>query len=48
MRNINIRYFFVEDRVDEWEVIIESFSTDEMWGDLFAKTFKGSKFRRFR
>lgn len=47
-RHINIRYFFVADRVKAQEVSIEHCPTDEMVADYFTKPLQGAKFRRFR
>jgi hypothetical protein len=47
-RHINIRYFFVADRVANKEVKIEHCPTDEMVGDYFTKPLQGAKFRQFR
>ena len=47
-RHINIRYFFVADRVASNEVTIEYCPTDEMRGDYFTKPLQGAKFTRFR
>ena len=47
-RHINIRYFFVADRVKTGEVAIKYCHTDEMTGDFFTKPLQGSKFRKFR
>jgi hypothetical protein len=47
-RHINIRYFFVRDRIEKGEVQIEYCPTDEMTGDYFTKPVQGAKFRKFR
>jgi hypothetical protein len=47
-RHINIRYFFVADRVQSGEVSIEYCPTGEMLGDFFTKPLQGSQFRKFR
>jgi hypothetical protein len=47
-RHINIRYFFVADRVANKEVKIEHCPTDKMVGDYFTKPLQGTKFRQFR
>ena len=47
-RHINIRYFFVADRVQSGEVRIKYCPTDDMLGDYFTKPLQGSKFRKFR
>jgi hypothetical protein len=47
-RHINIRYFFVTDRVAANEVSIEYCSTGEMVSDFFTKPLQGSLFKNFR
>lgn len=47
-RHINIRYFFVADRVANQEVTIEYCPTGIMRGDFFTKPLQGSQFRHFR
>ena len=44
-RHVNIRYFFVADRVASGEVKIELCPTAQMLGDYFAKPLQGSLFR---
>jgi hypothetical protein len=47
-RHINIRYFFVADRVQNKEVTIEYCPTGDMTGDFFTKPLQGSPFVKFR
>ena len=47
-RHINIRYFFVKDRVDQGEVKIEYKATNEMLADVLTKPLQGSLFTRLR
>jgi hypothetical protein len=47
-RHINIRYFFVTDRIKANEVSVEYCLTAEMNGDLFTKPLQASLFRKFR
>jgi len=47
-RHINIRYFFIADRVKSGEVSIEHCPTEEMRADYLTKPLQGAKFRRFR
>jgi hypothetical protein len=47
-RHINIRYFFVADRVASNEVSIEYCPTGEMVADFFTKPLQGSPFQKFR
>jgi hypothetical protein len=47
-RHINVRYFFVTDRIKADEMKVEYCPTDDMVGDLFMKPLQGGKFRKFR
>ena len=47
-RHINIRYFFVRDRVHSKEVTIKHCPTNEMIGDFFTKPLTGAKFIEFK
>jgi hypothetical protein len=47
-RHINIRYFFVTDRIQAKELTVEYCPTGEMLADMFTKPLQGSLFRRFR
>ena len=47
-RHINIRYFFIKDRVERGEATIEYRPTDEMTADFFTKPLQGQKFKKFR
>ena len=47
-RHINIRYFFVKDRVDKGELVIQYCPTLDMLADYFTKPLQGSLFRKFR
>jgi hypothetical protein len=45
---INIRYFFVKDRIASGEVRIEHCPTKEMVADFFSKPLQGSQFVKLR
>jgi hypothetical protein len=47
-RHINIRYFFVTDRIQSRELTVEYCPTEEMLADMFTKPLQGSLFRKFR
>jgi hypothetical protein len=47
-RHINIRYFFVMDRIKSGEVTLEHCSTEDMIGDFFTKPLQGQAFYKFR
>lgn len=46
-RHINIRYFFVKDRVDKGELEIEYCPTLEMLADYYTKPLQGGLFQKF-
>ena len=43
-RHINIRYFFLKDRIDNNELSIVHCPTDHMIADFFSKPLQGAKF----
>lgn len=47
-RHIDIRYFFVKDRIDKEEVKVEYCSSDCMLADFFTKPLQGALFTKFR
>jgi hypothetical protein len=47
-RHINIRYFFVKDRIDNKELSVEYCPTEHMLADYFTKPLQGSQFKTFR
>ena len=47
-RHINIRYFFVKDRIASGEVKIEHCPTQEMMADFFTKPLQGGLFIKMR
>ena len=47
-RHINIRYFFLKDRIDKGELNVEHCPTERMVADFFSKPLQGSKFIEFR
>jgi hypothetical protein len=48
MRHINIRYFFIKDRIGSGELKVQYCPTDEMLADFFTKPLQGAIFRRLR
>jgi hypothetical protein len=48
LRHVNIRYFFIKDRIESGEVVTKSVSTEEMVADFMSKPLQGNKFREFR
>lgn len=47
-RHINIRYFFVKDKIESGEVTVRYTPTEEMIADFFTKPLQGSLFIKFR
>lgn len=47
-KHINIRYFFITDRISKGEVRVEWCPTAEMVADFMTKPLQGSTFKRFR
>ena len=47
-RQINIRHFFITDRIQAGDLRVAYCPTDEMVADFFTKPLQGSKFTRFR
>ena len=47
-RHINIKFFFVSDRVEKGEIVIKYMPTDDMIADLLTKPLQGEKFRAMR
>ena len=47
-KHINVRYFFVKDRVDNGEVEVQHCGTNDMIADFFTKPLQGAQFHKFR
>ena len=47
-KHINIRYFFITDRVANGELSIEWCPTGDMVGDYMTKPLQGALFKKFR
>jgi len=47
-RHVDIRYFFVKDRIDKDEISVEYCPTGIMLADFLAKPLQGRKFHLFR
>ena len=47
-RHINIRYFWIKDRIDQEEVRVEYLPTHIMLADYYTKPLQGSRFRNLR
>jgi hypothetical protein len=47
-RHIDIRYFFIKDRIDIEGIEVKHCPTEQMLADFFTKPLQGSLFRKFR
>ena len=47
-KHLNIRYFFITDRIKKGELKIEYCPTDDMVADFLTKPLQGKKFIQFR
>ena len=47
-RHMNVRYFFITDRVKKGDLEIKYCPTDEMIADFLTKPLQGNKFINFR
>ena len=47
-RHIDIRYFFVKDRIDQGKISVEYCPTEDMIADFFTKPLQGAAFKKFR
>jgi hypothetical protein len=47
-RHINIRYFFIKDRIESGDVKVIYTQTEEMVADFFSKPLQGQLFEKFR
>ena len=47
-KHIDIRFYFIKDRIDAGEVTVEYCPTGDMWGDYFTKPLQGSRFLHIR
>jgi hypothetical protein len=47
-KHINVRYYFVKDKIEKGEVRIEHCPTEEMWADFNTKPRQGRGFMLFR
>ncbi len=47
-RHINIRYFWVAERIDERDVVVEHLGTEMMFANALTKPVQGARFERER
>ena len=46
-KHINVRHFFIKDRIDAGEVKVEWCLIEDMISDFFTKPMQGQKFSNF-
>ena len=47
-RHIDIRYFWMKNRLDTHNIVVEYCPTEEMLADFYIKPLQGALFRKFR
>ena len=47
-RHLNIKYFYITDKLEQKEMEIQYCPTDDMVGDYNTKPLQGSKFKKFK
>ena len=47
-RHIAVRFFFVKDRIEKKEIILDYINTNDMLADVLTKPLQGSLFKRMR
>ena len=47
-KHVNVRYFFIKDRVEQGEVEVKYLSTNDMIADGLTKPLQGALFRKHR
>ena len=47
-KHIKVKYFYVKDKIDQGEIIVEHCPTEQMWTDINTKPKQGKVFREFR
>ncbi len=47
-RHVNIRYFFVKDRINSQELNVAYLNTSDMIADIMTKPLQGEQFRKMR
>ena len=46
--NVNIRFFFIKDKIDSGELELEYLPTEDMIADVLTKPLQGELFRKLR
>jgi hypothetical protein len=47
-KHIKVKYFYIKEKVDDGEIVIEHCPTEQMWTDINTKPKQGKVFRKFR
>ena len=47
-RHISVRYFFIKDRIESMEIVMEHLGTEDLVADILTKPLQGELFRKLR
>ena len=47
-KHIKVRYFFIQDKIDQGEIKVKYCLTDQMWSDILTKPLLGQQFKLMR
>jgi hypothetical protein len=47
-RHVNIRYFYLKDRIDQKEIVVEYIESKRMLADILTKPLQGAAFEELR
>ena len=47
-KHINVRYFYIKDRIDAGELVLQYLPTEQMVADILTKPLQGALFRSIR
>ncbi len=47
-KHIKVRYFFVKDKINSGEMVVEYCPKDRMWADVLTKPLQGTEYKVFR
>ena len=47
-KHIKVKYFYIKDKINQDEIVVEHCPTNQMWNDIKTKPKQGAVFREFR
>ena len=47
-KHIKVRYFFIQDKIENGKVSIQYCLTERMWSDILTKPLQGQQFRKMK